>query len=211
MGTHTPRSARMKYLAVVLLAALACASPLEKREAEAEPGYGYPSYSRGYGYPSYGYPYRYGYGSYYKPVSYSHVHHSVHKRSADPEPEAMADPEPEALADAEPGYGYSRGYGYPSYSRAYGYPYRYGYASYYKPSYPHVHHSVHKRSADLEPEALADPEPGYGYSRGYGYPSYSRAYGYPYRYGYASYYKPSYPHVHHSVHKRSADPEAEAL
>ncbi|XP_064110335.1 uncharacterized protein LOC135218119 [Macrobrachium nipponense] len=60
----------MKFLVLALLVAFACASEIEKREAE-------PSY-RGYGHVSYHHRPSYGYG-------YSNHYH---KRSADPEPEA---------------------------------------------------------------------------------------------------------------------------
>ncbi|XP_069973893.1 uncharacterized protein [Penaeus vannamei] len=142
------KAADMQFLAVVLLAALACASPVEKREADADPSlpfygqtYGYPSYYRGYGYP----------------YSYSHA---LHKRSADPEP------------DADPSLLYNH---YRPYSAGYGYvrPYTYG--------YPYSHaHALHKRSA--EPEADASVVHPHTYSYTHAAPVVS--YGYPYTYGY---------------------------
>merc|ERR1712066_1016360 len=100
------------------------------------------------------------------PYSYRHAVHSLHKRSAEAEPEA----------DAEPGYSrysvavhhpttYHRSYHYPSYSYSHGYPY----------SYRHAVHSLHKRSAEAEPEA--DAEPGYvSRYHGYGHRSYGHHY-----------------------------------
>ncbi|XP_047488975.1 shematrin-like protein 1 [Penaeus chinensis] len=144
----------MKFLAVVLLAALACASPVEKRKADADPsfpiyghGYGYPAYYRGYGYPS-------SYGI------------RLHKRSADPEPEA----------DAEPSYLYSHHRPY-SVGHSYVRPYTYGHS-----------HALYKRSAEPEAEASvvyphtysynhATPYAPYGYPYSYGY-GYGRGYGY---------------------------------
>ncbi|XP_047488399.1 uncharacterized protein LOC125038840 [Penaeus chinensis] len=136
----------MKYLAVLLLAALAGASPVEKREADADPsvpiyghpGYGYsrPIFYRGYGYQSpYGRSYR----------------HDLHKRAADPEAEANPSYIPPAHALYRPS----------SVGPKYAHPYR--------PVHP-----VHKRSADPEPES-SHPFPIYSpyhsyHSTTYGYP-----------------------------------------
>jgi len=78
------------------------------------------------------------------------------------------------------------------------YPYA-AYATY--PGYGYAYPRLHKRDAEAEPEADADPavfyrsaygynySPYYSYNRGYGYYPYSRAYGaYPYRYGAYRYY-----------------------
>merc|ERR1712080_232544 len=69
------------------------AEPEPEAEAEAEPGY----LSRYHGYRSYGHR---AYGHHYPAVSYSHGYpysyhsavHSLHKRSAEPAPEAEAEP-----------------------------------------------------------------------------------------------------------------------
>ena len=70
-----------KLQAIVLLAAYACATEIEKREAEpccAGYGHHHPQ-GNGYGHP---------YGSHgYYPVVYG-PEHRQHRRSADPEPEA---------------------------------------------------------------------------------------------------------------------------
>ncbi|XP_042889679.1 uncharacterized protein LOC122264714 [Penaeus japonicus] len=180
----------MKLLTLVLVAALACASPVEKREADAEPsflhgypgyGYGYPTYYRGYGYPN-----TYG----------LHYGHDLHKRSVD-EDEAepsYVTPIHSHQSHSFVGHDYSSPYHYgylhkrsadpevvPSYHSTiynpYGRPYNHGYP----------YHPIHKRSAD--PEIV----PSYQSTT---YNPYER----PYNHGYP----------YHPIHKRSADPEAEA-
>merc|ERR1712198_699641 len=171
----TATIARNMKLAVVLsLAVFACASSVEKRDADPEPGYGYhhvPSYHhKVYHAPSYHYKPSYHPKAYHpKPHPYKYPVHSyaIHhhgKRSADPEPESEAASNlVKRDADPEPGYGHHPVYHAPSY--------------HYKPSYhpkayhpkPHpykypVHsYAIHhhgKRSADPEPE----PEASYGKS-----------------------------------------------
>ncbi|XP_037805038.1 shematrin-like protein 1 [Penaeus monodon] len=135
----------MKFLVVMFLAAFACASPVEKREADADPSF--PIYGQGYGYPAYyrgyGYPYNYG---------------LRHKRSADPEPEA----------DADPSYLYNH---YRPYSVGHSYvrPYTYGHS-----------HVLHKRSAEPEAEASVV----YPHTSFYTHAAPFVPYGYPYTYGY---------------------------
>merc|ERR1712066_815894 len=114
--------------------------------------------AHGYGHGSYGHGSHHGYG------------HLRYGRSAEPEPEADA--------EAEPGYSahsvvvhhpttYHRSYHYPSYSYSRGYPY----------SYRHAVHSLHKRSAEAEPEAAPEAEPGYvSRYHGYGHRSYGHHY-----------------------------------
>ncbi|XP_064110558.1 uncharacterized histidine-rich protein DDB_G0274557-like [Macrobrachium nipponense] len=98
----------MQFLVLALLVAFACASEIEKREAEPSyGGYGHLSYHHR---PSYGHGYSHHYhkrsvdpepGHFYgyHPVSYGYSHH-YHKRSADPEPKA------------EPSYGRGHYYAY---------------------------------------------------------------------------------------------------
>ncbi|XP_063602886.1 uncharacterized protein LOC134778883 [Penaeus indicus] len=175
--------AEMKYLVFVLLVAAACASEVEKREAE-------PSRALSYGYGVHHHAY---------PRTYYHPYHRFHKRSAEPE------------ADAEPSYlGYYRPYSYSYHNTPYVHHHykrsaepeaeaepSYGSSNYYRPySYgyqphhyiPSVHHH-HKRSAD--PVAEADAS--------YGYRSYHPVY-------YHSYQHTPYTHSHY---KRSAEPEAD--
>merc|ERR1719284_1160936 len=75
----------------------------------------------------YGYSYGYQQGSQYGyPRARSYVSFNrFHKRSADPEPEALADPEPEASAEPEPQYSYGYPYRYYNYRGYYPYQYRY--------------------------------------------------------------------------------------
>ncbi|KAK3864476.1 hypothetical protein Pcinc_029842 [Petrolisthes cinctipes] len=141
----------MKLLVLVLLAVAACASDVEKREAE--PGYKHS-----------------GYRYHYTPRYYSH-HYG--KRSAEPEPE----PEPEAEAD--PGYVTyyrpSHSYNPKHYGKRSADPEPEadpGYVTYSRPSYSYRPKHYGKRSADPEPEA----DPGYvsRYHPSYSYrPSYS--------------------------------------
>merc|ERR1712142_1366192 len=124
----------MKYLVFVILAAAACASEIEKREAD--PSHGYSSYRPVHHAP------RYTSGGY----------HHYHKRSAEPEAEAEAHNihkrSAEAEAEAEP----SRpSYGYRSYAPVS-----------YVPSYGYGYHNIHKRSAEAEAEAEPS-RPSYGY------------------------------------------------
>ncbi|XP_037804591.1 histidine-rich glycoprotein-like [Penaeus monodon] len=146
----------MKYLVFVVLVAAACASEVEKREAEPSRGY-----SNGYGlhHRTYYHPYHkrsaeaeaeaeptYGSSNYYRPHPYIPPVYRHHKRSADP------------VAEAEASYGYR------SYHPVH-------YHSYQYTPYTHSHY---KRSA--EPEA--DPDFLYGHH----HPSHSGVhYGYGYR------------------------------
>merc|ERR1712080_644013 len=102
------------------------AEPEPEAEAEAEPGY----LSRYHGYRSYGHR---AYGHHYPAVSYSHGYpysyhsavHSLHKRSAEPAPEAEAEP------------------GYEHHARSYVHVSR-GYPSHYSHGYSHgLHRSYH--------------------------------------------------------------------
>ncbi|XP_037804904.1 histidine-rich glycoprotein-like [Penaeus monodon] len=61
----------MKYLVFVFLVAAACASEVEKREAEPSTGYPFPPY-----------------GSHHSPHYHAGRYHPLHKRSAEPEAEA---------------------------------------------------------------------------------------------------------------------------
>ncbi|XP_042856317.1 uncharacterized protein LOC122242946 isoform X1 [Penaeus japonicus] len=197
----------MKYLvstAIVLLAAAACASQIEKREAE--PSVAYHSVYRTPAFPlsSYGpsFPIHYhkrsadaepstGYGYrtfvHTPPVygGYGHSVHTLHKRSA----------------DAEPSRVYSHGTYFPvTYGGYYGQRLykrsaepeaeasHLSYPSYfpYSPVTPHYRHSLYKRSAQPEAEAEASQD-------------------------YLPYYSAYTPQTYYGGHiyKRSAQPEAE--
>ncbi|XP_042856320.1 uncharacterized protein LOC122242947 isoform X2 [Penaeus japonicus] len=193
----------MKYLAIVLLAAAACASQIEKREAEPSVAYhsvyrtpAFPLSSYGPSFPTH-YHKRsadaepsthYGYRTFVHtlPVygGYGHSVHTLHKRSA----------------DAEPSRVYSHGthfpvtyggyYGQRLYKRSAEPEAEASYLSYpsyfpYSPVTPHYRHSLYKRSA--QPEAEAEASQGY-------LPTYS-----------------AYAPLHYGGHiyKRSAQPEAE--
>ncbi|XP_042856316.1 DNA-directed RNA polymerase II subunit RPB1-like isoform X3 [Penaeus japonicus] len=198
----------MKYLvstAIVLLAAAACASQIEKREAEPSVAYhsvyrtpAYPLSSYGPSFPTH-YHKRsadaepsthYGYRTFVHtpPVygGYGHSVHTLHKRSA----------------DAEPSRVYSHGthfpvtyggyYGQRLYKRSAEPEAEASYLSYpsyspYSPVTPYYRHTLYKRSA--QPEAEAEPSQGY-------LPTYSA-------------YTPQTYYGGH-IYKRSAQPEAEA-
>merc|ERR1712106_585865 len=165
----------MKLVVLLSLAVFACASSMEKRDADPEPGYGHRPVS--YVAPSYHHPspHSYKYVAKYTPkypvYGYGYGIHHHHKRSADPEPEASADPEPEASsAYGKPSYYGHHGYVSPVYP-SYGYHPAPAYKSYSPyPTYGYRSHHHHKRSADPQPEASADPEP--EASSAYGKPSY---------------------------------------
>merc|ERR1712216_1063258 len=166
---ETQSQPNMKVLLFVALAiAAVVAEPEAEADAEAAAAYYGGYYGRGYGYGyGYGLGHRGYYGGYYgHPYGYRAYGYGRYlgKRSADAEPEA----------DAEAGvalYGHACGL-YPYGLRAYGaYPYAYG--GYYghgliagASSHQHVStpaatygiSQIHKRSADAEPEAEADPK-----------------------------------------------------
>ncbi|XP_064110330.1 uncharacterized protein LOC135218114 [Macrobrachium nipponense] len=107
-GEH-PR-VTMKFLAIVLLAASACAAAIEKRDAEPDHHYVYP-----YGYRNY-HP--------YYPVAYGHKHYH-HKRSAEPEPEASPSKEYYPVYHPHPHYHGKRSADPYAYAEPYPYPYPY--------------------------------------------------------------------------------------
>ncbi|XP_037804898.1 histidine-rich glycoprotein-like [Penaeus monodon] len=151
----------MKCLVFVFLVAAACASEVEKREAEPSTGYPFPPY-----------------GSHHSPHYHAGRYHPLHKRSAEPEAEAK----PSNLY--YPSYSTNYRYSYPSYHHykrsaepSYGpinfhhhssTPYQHIYTPYvnhthkrsaepsttyhhYNHHYtPYVHHP-HKRSAEAKP------------------------------------------------------------
>merc|ERR1712080_364355 len=137
------------------------------------------------------------------------------------EPEAKADPEAGYLYGGYGGYGlgyvgYARGYGLGGYYGGYG---GYGLGLGYR-SYGYGLRHFGKRSADAEPAAEPEAEPGYlyggygGYGLGYG-GYYGRGYGgYGLGLGYRSYGYGhglrSYGYAGHYLGKRSADAEPEA-
>merc|ERR1712080_204849 len=137
------------------------------------------------------------------------------------EPEAKADPEAGYLYGGYGGYGlgyggYARGYGLGGYYGGYG---GYGLGLGYR-SYGYGLRHFGKRSADAEPAAEPEAEPGYpyggygGYGLGYG-GYYGRGYGgYGLGLGYRSYGYGhglrSYGYAGHYLGKRAADAEPEA-
>jgi len=171
-----------------------------KREAEAEPTYGYsPAYSFGYNvdqsHPGHARSYQSvhqagGHSAYYRP-------HYIHKREA----------------EAEPSY-YYRGNGvahHPYRATSYVAPTTYG-ASAYRglnvygghPSYAtgYRRHHIGKREAEAEPTYGYGPAYSFGYNVGQSHPGHARSYQLVHQAGgYSAYYRPHY------IHKREADAE----
>merc|ERR1712142_575532 len=180
----------MKLAVLLSLAVFACASSVEKRDADPEPGYGHHPVYHVAAYHSPPHPYKYvpkytpKYTPKYPVYGYGYGIHHHHKRSADPEPEPSADPEPEpSRFYGKPSY-YGHRYVSPVYP-SYGYhpaPAYKSYSPYSIPSYNPHHH--HKRSAEPEPE----PSKTYGLYSPYHkhYPAYHPA---PYHYTPYSYPK----------------------
>merc|ERR1711884_794066 len=231
--------AKMKFLAVLLLVALAYAEPEAapdaKADAEAAPWYygyyGHPGYYGWGGYYGRRWGGYYGYGGY--PYAYGYW-----KRDAEQQPDQMVKREAEE-GDAKPAMLYAGYYGhYPTtlhYGVA-GYPYaHHPYAlahpavtyaapvaptvavkpyTYYANSGGAVH--IVKREAEAKPEAEAEASPESWYYGYYGHPyrwgGYYRGYygyGYPYRYWWKRSAEQLQPESQHIV-KRSADADADA-
>merc|ERR1711994_870796 len=174
-------------------------------------GFGYGRIGYGHNLAGYRAGYRgyRGYNGYNRYGNYARGYSHLHKRDAEAEPEADA------------GYTtglstYSSGYGYAPYSAGYA-PYRAGYRASglrYGARYPaarvgsfYGRLSLHKRSADAEPEADA----GYLRSAAYYAPSHyryggARSYEYRSPQGARGYAGRNYYDRVHGVHKRSAEP-----